>query len=112
MYSSVFKSACPKSYSYAYDDATSTFTCSAADYTVAFCPTLPSLKSSRDLPPPPPKGSTATTWGGGGLVGFWYFCGVGLGFGGFIRAGTAATIAVCGQECGGGEQEREFIVGF
>ena len=26
-YSQLFKSACPKSYSYAYDDATSTFTC-------------------------------------------------------------------------------------
>lgn len=40
MYSQVFKSACPKSYSYAYDDATSTFTCSGADYTITFCPKL------------------------------------------------------------------------
>ncbi|KAJ9561812.1 hypothetical protein OSB04_006972 [Centaurea solstitialis] len=40
-YSELFKSACPKSYSYAYDDATSTFTCTgAAEYTVVFCPSL------------------------------------------------------------------------
>lgn len=39
-YSEVFKSACPKSYSYAYDDATSTFTCmGATDYVIIFCPT-------------------------------------------------------------------------
>ncbi|PSS29938.1 Pathogenesis-related protein like [Actinidia chinensis var. chinensis] len=34
VYSQLFKSACPRSYSYAYDDATSTFTCTGADYTV------------------------------------------------------------------------------
>ncbi|GAA0150754.1 hypothetical protein LIER_37175 [Lithospermum erythrorhizon] len=38
MYSQLFKSACPKSYSYAYDDASSTFTCTGADYTITFCP--------------------------------------------------------------------------
>ncbi|KAG1354110.1 Thaumatin-like protein 1 [Cocos nucifera] len=38
VYSQVFKSACPKSYSYAFDDPTSTFTCSGADYTITFCP--------------------------------------------------------------------------
>ncbi|CAM0904394.1 unnamed protein product [Alopecurus aequalis] len=38
-YSHVFKSACPAAYSYAYDDASSTFTCSgAAVYDVTFCP--------------------------------------------------------------------------
>ncbi|KAK3123892.1 hypothetical protein QOZ80_8AG0637650 [Eleusine coracana subsp. coracana] len=37
-YSSVFKAACPRAYSYAYDDGSSTFTCAAAaDYTIAFC---------------------------------------------------------------------------
>ncbi|XP_021320526.1 thaumatin-like protein 1b [Sorghum bicolor] len=38
-YSSVFKSACPRAYSYAYDDRSSTFTChsAAAGYTIAFC---------------------------------------------------------------------------
>lgn len=51
MYSQVFKSACPKSYSYAYDDATSTFTCTGADYTITFCPNFHSLKSSSDASP-------------------------------------------------------------
>lgn len=40
-YSQIFKAACPKSYSYAYDDATSTFTCTGADYTITFCPGSP-----------------------------------------------------------------------
>ncbi|ORX94040.1 putative Zeamatin precursor [Basidiobolus meristosporus CBS 931.73] len=35
-YSKLFKSACPFCYSYAYDDATSIFTC-RGDYTVQFC---------------------------------------------------------------------------
>ncbi|XP_010531575.1 PREDICTED: pathogenesis-related protein 5, partial [Tarenaya hassleriana] len=55
MYSQVFKTACPKSYSYAYDDATSTFTCSDGDYTITFCPNSPSVKSSTG---PSPKYST------------------------------------------------------
>ncbi|XP_051131487.1 thaumatin-like protein 1 [Andrographis paniculata] len=50
-YSQIFKSACPRSYSYAYDDPTSTFTCSGADYTVTFCPSMPSQKSSKDPAP-------------------------------------------------------------
>ncbi|KAG0472238.1 hypothetical protein HPP92_016784 [Vanilla planifolia] len=37
-YSGVFKKACPKAYSYAFDDGTSTFTCKARDYTIVFCP--------------------------------------------------------------------------
>ncbi|CAN8230763.1 unnamed protein product [Cochlearia groenlandica] len=41
MYSEIFKTACPKSYSYAFDDATSTFTCTGADYTITLCPSLP-----------------------------------------------------------------------
>ncbi|KAL6963726.1 Thaumatin-like protein 1 [Sarracenia purpurea var. burkii] len=48
VYSEMFKSACPRSYSYAYDDPTSTFTCTGADYTVTFCPSMPSQKSTRD----------------------------------------------------------------
>ncbi|KAJ0533109.1 putative Thaumatin family [Helianthus annuus] len=36
-YSKKFKDACPTSYSYAYDDPTSIFTCSEADYTITFC---------------------------------------------------------------------------
>ncbi|KAL3621369.1 Thaumatin-like protein 1 [Castilleja foliolosa] len=51
VYSKMFKSACPRSYSYAYDDPTSTFTCSGADYTVTFCPSMPSQKSSKDTTP-------------------------------------------------------------
>lgn len=37
-YSRIFKQACPDAYSYAYDDLTSTFTCTGADYTILFCP--------------------------------------------------------------------------
>ncbi|KAK3028465.1 hypothetical protein RJ639_040034 [Escallonia herrerae] len=37
-YSLFFKHACPRSYSYAYDDKTSTFTCAGADYIIIFCP--------------------------------------------------------------------------
>ncbi|KAK7243869.1 hypothetical protein RIF29_38682 [Crotalaria pallida] len=37
-YSQVFKRACPQAYSYPLDDQTSTFTCSAADYNIIFCP--------------------------------------------------------------------------
>ncbi|KAK4786833.1 hypothetical protein SAY86_010666 [Trapa natans] len=39
-YSEMFKVICPRSYSYAYDDSTSIFTCSGADYTITFCPSL------------------------------------------------------------------------
>ncbi|KAI3746356.1 hypothetical protein L6452_08786 [Arctium lappa] len=38
-YSSFFKNLCPKAYSYAYDDKSSTFTCgNGADYLITFCP--------------------------------------------------------------------------
>jgi len=46
-YSEIFKSVCPKAYSYAYDDATSTFTCSGADYTITFCPSSPRKKKLK-----------------------------------------------------------------
>lgn len=39
-YSAIFKGACPRAYSYAFDDATSTFTCKANDYGIVFCPTV------------------------------------------------------------------------
>ncbi|EOA35553.1 hypothetical protein CARUB_v10020759mg [Capsella rubella] len=42
-YSKIFKQACPTAYSYAYDDPTSIFTCSASDYIITFC-------SSRNKP--------------------------------------------------------------
>ncbi|CAN8276381.1 unnamed protein product, partial [Cochlearia groenlandica] len=46
-YSLFFKNACPRAYSYAYDDGTSTFTCAGADYVITFCPSPnPSVKST------------------------------------------------------------------
>ncbi|KNA03043.1 hypothetical protein SOVF_212920 [Spinacia oleracea] len=42
-YSKLFNKACPTSYSYAYDDPTSIFTCSGTDYVITFC-------SSRSQP--------------------------------------------------------------
>ncbi|XP_073033298.1 thaumatin-like protein 1b isoform X2 [Primulina eburnea] len=49
-YSQIFKKACPHAYSYAYDDRTSTFTCTGGtDYVVTFCPSPnTSKKSSSD----------------------------------------------------------------
>ncbi|XP_073122115.1 thaumatin-like protein 1 [Henckelia pumila] len=49
-YSELFKNACPRAYSYAYDDGSSTFTCASADYVITFCPTLSASnkKSSGD----------------------------------------------------------------
>lgn len=39
VYSLFFKHACPRAYSYAYDDKTSTYTCATgADYVIIFCP--------------------------------------------------------------------------
>ncbi|KAL6517414.1 Thaumatin-like protein 1 [Orobanche minor] len=58
VYSQMFKSACPSSYSYAYDDPTSTFTCSGADYTVTFCSYTTSQKSSVN---PTPTMTTPTS---------------------------------------------------
>ncbi|XP_027342986.1 thaumatin-like protein 1 [Abrus precatorius] len=38
-YSIMFKNQCPQAYSYAYDDKSSTFTCSGgANYSITFCP--------------------------------------------------------------------------
>ncbi|KAA8537511.1 hypothetical protein F0562_027119 [Nyssa sinensis] len=63
VYSEMFKTACPRSYSYAYDDATSTFTCLGADYTITFCPPMTSQKSSRDSSSPTTATTTTTTNG-------------------------------------------------
>ncbi|XP_051138018.1 thaumatin-like protein 1b [Andrographis paniculata] len=56
-YSIFFKHACPRAYSYAYDDHTSTFTCAGADYLIIFCPLpytslklLGARKEVADLP--------------------------------------------------------------
>ncbi|KAL7081590.1 hypothetical protein ACP275_14G049100 [Erythranthe tilingii] len=37
-YSEMFKNACPTAYSYAYDDLSSTCTCTGSDYLITFCP--------------------------------------------------------------------------
>lgn len=37
-YSRIFKTACPKAYSYAYDDPTSIATCTGGSYLLTFCP--------------------------------------------------------------------------
>uniref|UniRef100_A0A2N9FEU6 Thaumatin-like protein n=1 Tax=Fagus sylvatica TaxID=28930 RepID=A0A2N9FEU6_FAGSY len=37
-YSRIFKTACPKAYSYAYDDPTSISTCTGGNYLLTFCP--------------------------------------------------------------------------
>ncbi|KAF1874870.1 hypothetical protein Lal_00007485 [Lupinus albus] len=52
-YSQFFKNACPRAYSYAYDDGTSTFTCSSADYIITFCPSPSpsSIKSGNEKYP-------------------------------------------------------------
>lgn len=68
VYSQAFKAACPRSYSYAYDDATSTFTCTGADYTVAFC-SSPSLKALLGAPEKTAEaGSQAVLAGGSWLA--------------------------------------------
>ncbi|KAL5568072.1 hypothetical protein UlMin_024647 [Ulmus minor] len=52
-YSTIFKRACPRAYSYAFDDGTSTFTCKAYEYSVVFCPDVNGMKGSEgDLTPP------------------------------------------------------------
>ncbi|XP_060189857.1 pathogenesis-related thaumatin-like protein 3.5 [Lycium barbarum] len=61
-YSEFFKSACPRSYSYAYDDGTSTFTCGSADYVITFCPPS-SQKSSGESYAGAGDGSLATSHG-------------------------------------------------
>lgn len=44
-YSRIFKKACPLAYSYAYDDASSTFTCpTGTDYAITFCPSSATSK--------------------------------------------------------------------
>ncbi|PNY11149.1 hypothetical protein L195_g007749 [Trifolium pratense] len=54
-YSTIFKKACPRAYSYAFDDGTSTFTCKAYEYDIIFCPTSNKItKPNGAFPPPPP----------------------------------------------------------
>ncbi|KAI4323646.1 hypothetical protein L6164_023235 [Bauhinia variegata] len=48
-YSQFFKTACPRAYSYAFDDEDNTSTCSQADYTITFCPVSNSRTGSSLL---------------------------------------------------------------
>ncbi|GJU77193.1 thaumatin-like protein 1b [Tanacetum coccineum] len=57
-YSQLFKTACPRAYSYAYDDKTSTFTCIGADYQVTFCPPSTTSKKSTEGQQSPPITTT------------------------------------------------------
>ncbi|KAJ4831335.1 Thaumatin-like protein 1 [Turnera subulata] len=66
VYSQMFKAACPRAYSYAYDDPTSTFTCTGADYVITFCPSLASQKSARDTSPPAASTATGSDESGSG----------------------------------------------
>ncbi|KAK2993361.1 hypothetical protein RJ640_007628 [Escallonia rubra] len=57
LYSRVFKDACPRAYSYSFDDNSSAFTCdSGADYLISFCPS-PST-SFGDYP----SANLSTSW--------------------------------------------------
>ncbi|XP_060963533.1 pathogenesis-related thaumatin-like protein 3.5 [Cannabis sativa] len=57
-YSTIFKNACPRAYSYAFDDGTSTFTCKAYEYSILFCPKDNGVrKPSNGLTPPTTPGS-------------------------------------------------------
>ncbi|XP_074590833.1 thaumatin-like protein 1 isoform X2 [Curcuma longa] len=60
-YSEVFKAACPLAYSYAFDDASSTFTCAAAQrYAITFCPnSTPSKKAASSYQSHDPAPRTA-----------------------------------------------------
>ncbi|KAF8406592.1 hypothetical protein HHK36_008680 [Tetracentron sinense] len=53
-YSEYFKNACPRAYSYAYDDGTSTFTCASADYLITFCPSPSTSQKSAEGKHPVP----------------------------------------------------------
>ncbi|KAK4275104.1 hypothetical protein QN277_018241 [Acacia crassicarpa] len=59
-YSQIFKNACPRAYSYAYDDKTSTFTCASADYTITFCPSPNTSQKASNSPSAPAAPSLPT----------------------------------------------------
>ncbi|KAI3840569.1 hypothetical protein MKX03_018103 [Papaver bracteatum] len=49
-YSEFFKNACPRAYSYAFDDSVGTFTCTSANYVITFCPPLPTINNGKKKP--------------------------------------------------------------
>ncbi|XP_074308586.1 pathogenesis-related thaumatin-like protein 3.5 [Silene latifolia] len=61
-YSEYFKVNCPSAYSYAYDDASSTFTCAGADYVVTFCPSV-SLTAKAIGTQPPQTSTSPSSYG-------------------------------------------------
>ncbi|KAJ8512014.1 hypothetical protein OPV22_002448 [Ensete ventricosum] len=69
-FSQFFKNACPKAYSYAFDDATSTFTCASADYRITFCPITASQKSSSQNPESSAGAQLSSSDGDGGAMEF------------------------------------------
>ncbi|GLU02752.1 hypothetical protein SLE2022_199900 [Rubroshorea leprosula] len=103
VYSEMFKAACPRSYSYAYDDATSTFTCTGADYTITFCPSSPSQKSAREATPAtgatPVTGSTPQESGSGSGAGLTYS---GYGYGPYGYSGSGSGSGT-GSHTGSGQ---------
>lgn len=111
MYSQMFKSACPRSYSYAYDDPTSTFTCTGADYTLTFCPSMPSQKSSKDPTPTTTNGDGSVSGSGimgGSQTGTEYGSGSGSGSGEMVMdsgstsgSGSEALLAADGSYLAG-----------
>ncbi|XP_052192479.1 pathogenesis-related thaumatin-like protein 3.5 isoform X1 [Diospyros lotus] len=54
-YAAIFKRACPRAYSFAFDDGSSTFTCKGYDYSITFCPLTDGIMRANDtiLPGPP-----------------------------------------------------------
>ncbi|XP_078441748.1 thaumatin-like protein 1b [Wolffia australiana] len=89
-FSQVFKNACPRAYSYAYDDRTSTFTCPAgSSYRIVFCPSTSSQKSAGTNPTAVPAAGGGGDGGGGDVIiyqGFPYS-------GAAAAAATAALVA-------------------
>ncbi|GKD55783.1 thaumatin-like protein 1, partial [Tanacetum coccineum] len=104
-----------ESYSYAYDDPTSTFTCVGADYTVTFCPSMPSQKSSRDTSPPAtdttnttPSNGDETVSGSGAETGYGYgsLPGSGITSGSGSESGTGSG-SLPGSGTGSGSEALE-----
>ncbi|KAJ8767082.1 hypothetical protein K2173_012673 [Erythroxylum novogranatense] len=115
VYSEMFKSACPRSYSYAYDDATSTFTCTGADYTMTFCPSSPSQKSTSYSTPmtssSSSQGSTAETGSGSESGSGLDYSGSATGSASGFETGTGETMLADGSWLAGlamGDSNRIF----
>ncbi|KAL9260883.1 Thaumatin-like protein [Drosera capensis] len=72
-YSLLFKRTCPRAYSYAFDDRTSTFTCgSGGGYTITFCPSPSTSQKASSEQTAPLTASTPTGRGSGSGSGMVY----------------------------------------